>query len=513
MQSQPLDSNKNIIVGPDYGQMIQSQTNGAIVEAFISTLFSKDTKFNASTVMTLVRNMAILMAIKTTLEDSKSYLNNFKFTNLNFFRYLYQYIRYSEIKYQLILVSGKWLYCGNKISIDTLTSLLENKGIPLSQPGTYYFNYRSYLIKVNITLNSIIFTGPNISASDNYIINEIIHKNKEILIGNKTIMCKMVYSSCNILNIEPMQLSYAFSTKNYEKLEESINSYFLMDSLFRSSNTPFCISFDGEPGTGKTTFGSYIASSGIFDRIITCNLVQATNISFYEIITNLERRLSSSSSKEKRQDNDTESILLILDEIDKWFESYVSFRIHKLRDESREKKQVKDEQNRNLTVESYEKLSTSEEQEKSIQIKSEFLDQLYKLVDGHILMDTKKYVIIFNTNNFDKLFSDSNQRYGALLDRFQRYTFRRICKDEVIAYFKCIKNELRKRLSQEQNNPKIAQLQEKFSAPYSEEIFDLIPNDISITYRTLQKILRMASFKIDDAIKMLGGKNEYLESV
>lgn len=514
-QTQLADPSKNnIIVGPDYGQMIRSHTNGAILEAFISMLFSKDTTFNIPTILILIRNMAILMGIKAMLEDSKSYLDNFKFTNLNIFRYFYQYLWYSEVRYQLVLVGGKWMYNKSNISTNTLTPFLEFKSISISQPGTYYFDCRSFLIKVTITPNLITFAGPKINSVIEYINTDIIHKNKEILIGGKTTMSRMVSTSSNILKIEPMQLAYAFPTKNYLELKESINNYFLMDSILKNSSTPFCVSFDGEPGTGKTTFGSYIASSGIFDRIVVCNLVQATNTSFQDFVVNLERQITNSSSKDKKQDSDLESILLILDELDKWFESYVSLQIHKLREDARGKKQTKDDKSQSLIVESYEKLTPEEEAEKRSQIRNEFLDQLYKLVDGHILTDTRKYVIIFNTNHFDKLFSNTDERYGALLDRFQRYKFNKIGKSEIISYLQCIIVELQKKLAENENNPKIENRKLTIASlcKYNAEIFDQIPDTISITYRALHKVLRTVCFKIDAAIQILATSKNF-ESV
>ncbi|AYV85498.1 MAG: NTPase family protein [Satyrvirus sp.] len=295
------DANKNnIIVGPDYSEIIKHQTNSAIVQAFITLLFSNSTQFGARTVLVMIRNMIILILIKILLEESKTFLDKFKFTNLNVFKYIYQRIKYSENCYDIVLVCGKWTYNDKYISINTLTPFLELKSIFIAQPSTYYYNYMSYIIKVIVTPNKITFCVPDMQSMVRYIDTDIILRNEEILFGGKTTMWKMNISPSNIFKMEPVQLAFAFPTKNYRNLEETIKNHALIDSALKLPYTPFCVNFDGDPGTGKTTFGSYIAQSGIFDRIVICNLVSATHLTFTEIITNIERQITITSSKERK---------------------------------------------------------------------------------------------------------------------------------------------------------------------------------------------------------------------
>ena len=178
-----------------------------------------------------------------------------------------------------------------------------------------------------------------------------------------------------------------------------------------------------------------------------------------------------------------------------------------MREEARGKKQIKDDKTQNSVVESYEKLSREEENEKKIQIRNDFLDQLYKLVDGHVLSDARKYVIIFNTNNFNGLFLDTDDRYKALIDRFQKYKFNKIGKAEIISYLKCITNELKKKILESNNGTITKLISDKKNianlCAYDERVLDRIPDNISITYRTLHKILRSVSFKTESVIDIL----------
>lgn len=504
------DANKNIIVGPDYGQMIRQQTNGHIIEAFISMLFSNNTIFNRETVLKMIRNMIILVTIKSILEESKSYFEKFKFTDMNILKYIYQRIRFSENRYDFLLISGKWTFCGKCISTNLLTYFLELKSIYISQPETYYYHEKQYLIKVIVTATKITFAFPKIVSVTQYMDDVVVHKNQEYDFGGKTTMYRISVSPSNIYKLEPVQSVQAFPTENYKALEESIATHFVIDNALHFSSVPFCVNFDGKPGTGKTTFTSYIASSNIFDKIIVHNLVQSGSNSFRDIILSIER-LIANFSKEKKLENDSEHILIVLDEIDKWLASYAGIQIDKMREDARNKKQISDEKKPAITtIQTYEKLSEKEESEKKIQLKNEFFDQLYNLVDGHIFFDIRKYVIIFNTNDFSKMFADSDKIYDALQDRFQRYQFTNIGKTEIIAYIKYMTNKLSEFMSSHTNVKTQTHLAVvRKLCTYDEDIFDKIPEDINISYRTLYKILRNNSFKVNETITSLSGNRNF----
>jgi hypothetical protein len=510
-------------VGPDYGQMIKHQTNGAIIEAFISMLFSKDTNFDTKTFMTMVRNLIILVGIKTGLEESKTYIDKFKFTDLKSFKYFCQRLKYSEKRYDIIKVSEKWMYGDDVMSKNTLTPFLESKQIYIDQQNTYYYSQGSFLIKVIITANKISFCIPNTDSMIKYANNDIIYKNREVTFGGKTTMWKAMIQSQAILKLEPTNLAHAFETDNYVKLEKSIIKNFLVDNCLQFQRIPFCINFDGKPGTGKTTFASYIATKGIFKQVIVYNLIQSSKCDFTETIKLLEKQLNQISSKDKKPDDD-DTVLIIFDEIDKWLDSHINHKIHTLREEARGKKEVKkDEASQPVTIQSFEKLTKEEEEEKALQIKKDFLDQLMRLIDGWVLQDTRKYVIIFNTNNFNKLFENVNvegekeNKYDALRNRFQRYHFKLSGKDEIIKYLKSINDKLydaitEDKMTEEQKKAYMAKTMEeriKFKEQigdllkYDDSIYDQIPDNISISYRSLVKILRFNCFDIEQTVNFL----------
>lgn len=505
MDKNNQSSNQNIIMGPDYGQLIKSQSNSTIIEAFISFLFSKNTKFDFKNLSILMRNLLLMIFIKTILEDSKSYLDQLKFANLNIFRYLYQSFKYSEVKYEFVNIENKWMYGSKHISLSTLKPFLEKKYIYISQPSTYYWNYYGYLIRVIITANKISFSTPNIEVINRYMNEEVIRKNEEILFGGKTVMNRIVVSNMGSIKMDPIQMAYAFPTNNYIQLEECIKHTFTVDSILKTTNIPFCVNFDGDPGTGKTTFGNYIASSGIFNRIIICNLVQASSINLQDLVGNIERQISNTTSKDKKNDDEMEYILLIFDEIDKWLESYIANQIDKLRNESRNKQQSSDEKNNTTTIKSAEKMTKDEEDDKRAHLKNEFLDQLYRLVEGTLLSDARKYVIIFNTNHFEKMFEGVHERFEALRDRFTKYKFEKAGKTQIIAYLKSFVEKIKsyQDSNMDSNDKKIYSSVIQKISDFDDAIYDKIPENIRISYRTLQKILRNAKSDIEQTVNAL----------
>jgi len=508
MQQTPTPDNNNknnIIVGPDYGQMMKLSTNGAIIEAFITQLFNKDTKFDMSMIFTMIRNMAILLIVKTTLEDSKTYLDTFKFTNLAVFRHMYQSFCYSTQTYNFVLVGGKWKYDEMFISTSTLTPFLEQKSIFLNQPSTYYYEWRSYLIKVIVCPQKISFTVPNIDCVKGYVESEIIRKNQEVVFGGKTTMSRIIVTSSNTVKIESIQLAYAFETENYRHLKESISQSFLVEDAMEFSKLPFCVNFDGPPGTGKTTFGSYIASCGLFDRIMVCNMVQASQLNFQDLIVNIDRQLTTTAPKEKKTPTDAESVLLILDEIDKWLESYITNQIQKRREEASTKKQIQDGKSPATIIEGVEKMTVAEEDEKKMHLKTEFLDQLYRLIEGTLLSETRRHVIIFNTNHFDRLFENVDKRFEAYRDRFSKYKFEQINKQEIISYFTHYKSKLQSYNPCDINPEKkvLAERGVRMLCSYDDSVYNSIPENILITYRQLYKILRYNRFNVEITIKFM----------
>ena len=289
MPGQNAGEKNNFTLHPDYGQMMEFGTNSAIVSAFIKMLFSAKNKFTIPMVFALVRNMVILLIIKTILEDSKSFLDKFKLTNLTSLKFSWQRLRNTHITYELNLIAGKWMHGTTTISTATLTPFFEQKGIYISRSENYYYSYRNNLIKISQSnlikshLFSLIFNQLNSTLM-------LILSGK---IRKLFVVVKRPYKICvpnnsGIHKLEPVSVSNAYPTETYVNLETAIRNYYFIDTVMKLQSIPFCINFNGDPGTGKTTFGNYIANKGIFNRIIIYNMVQSTNSDFSTCIGDLE---------------------------------------------------------------------------------------------------------------------------------------------------------------------------------------------------------------------------------
>ncbi len=493
MNHQLDTNNKNIIIGPDYEQLSKQQTNSAIIAGFVSYLFSPDTKMNFKYLWKVIRTLAIILTIKTIIEDSKNHLDKFRFTNLNCIRYMYQNFKYSEKLYDIIQISGKWTYDGKNMSNNTLIPFLESKCVYITQHDTYYYPYQTFLIKVIVINNKITFCVPNIGLV-NIMMIELLNNHQEKLFGNKTQMFNAIINSTgDIMQFIPMSPIYVFETDNYIKLYNRTKTLIAVDAKLKFRKTPLIVNFNGLHGTGKTSYASYIAEKGLFDRIILYNMVQSY-MDFKTMLNKFELILTQQSPKDKKSDTNPEEILIIFDEIDKWFNSYCEKIIDDYRNESRKKMEMKSGQV-STVIESFTKLTLEEESDKRKQLQMDFLDKLYRLCEGLTLKTDKKYVIIFNTNDFDSLFLDSGKKYFALNDRFQKYEFQNIDKNGVIKYFEGIKQSLI-------NTPDINTV-----INFDNENYNLIPDNISISYRTLSKQLIDNCFDIFNTIKSLDNEN------
>jgi DNA polymerase III delta prime subunit len=488
-----------INIGPDYGQIAKEQTNAAIINSVIHWIFSKDMVFSFKEIAKMSGIIIVLITVKTLVENSSQYLNKLQIIDPIYAKYLYHRIRYRYTGIEIYQEKDKWFYDSKDkiipISIVALSTFMTRRGVVTSIHGSYYYNYMSYTINININQYSITIKYPDIDKLNKYVTDEIIYPCREIIMSGKTHIYKLTCCQ-SIMKLEPMEPSNAFMTTNYKDLEETVKNYFLMDSLLRSNNIPLGIIFSGPPGTGKTSFGSYISSTGIFDKVILCNMVPVTTNNFKEFLINMERQITQASKSETLE---SKKVLIVLDEIDKWLESKISTKIDSMREDARSKSETK----QGVTV-GFSKLTPEEETERRIQLKNEFFDQLYSLVNGHILSDARKYVIILNMNGYDKLFQNIDPKFDALLDRFQKYKFDLIGKKEIIEYLENFIKEVKKNLNNQllfpliENNSLFGSLDNTCA-----NMYDRIPNDIKISYRSLYKILISKNRNIEDIVTRL----------
>lgn len=493
----------------DYAKMLESNSNGVVLQYFISHIVNSDS-FSIKSLPMIAIKMGAIVLMKGALDDTKTYLDKFKVADLSAVRYWYQWSQFSEEIFTINLINGKWRYGEDKIiSKDTLGPFLEMKSIYMTQPGTYYLTNAGNIIKICVKDVVITFHVPNRTSAIEYVKNEILRKNEERICGEKTKIYRFVLTTHGVPKMEPQTVSDAFSTPNYRKLVSAIKCNNLTNKLLKTAVIPYVINFDGKPGTGKTSFGNFIAGKGIFDRVIIYNMVQFCGDNFLEMITKLERQIESGKQKDRNPEDGEEQILIILDEVDKWLDSYINHQIMKMREEARSSKETKDDKG-TVVSQKTNKLSCEEEFEKRSHLRNEFMDGLYRLVDGHILPDTRRYVIIFNTNHFDKMFGGLDAKYDALRNRFHRYIFGEIGKTCIKEWIDSICQTIQRR---KEEDPSLAKLNPDIDintfSEYNPELFDNIDPDFRISYRNLYKVLRSNSFNINNALIELSTNKDF----
>lgn len=498
----------NVYVGPDYTAMIKSQGNTVILERFVSYLFGSE-KFRCGSFVKILRNIAILMVIKTLLEESKTVLDKFRFTDLSLVRYCWQYFRFSEKTYNIVKIDDKWKYMNHIMSFQMLSSFMEQRQIYIGQSGVYYYKFIGNLIKVSVSDKCIAVSAPNITAVTSHVMNELIANNRELHKTGRTSMYNVHLHQTFNVKFEVILPTLAIETDNYIKLEKAMKRRLFIEQYITHTSAPSCTSFNGPPGTSKTTYASYIAPKNIVDRILICNMVQFnTTSSFKEILIMIEKQIEASSKDQEIRDK-KEIILLIVDEIDKWLDTYINNQIMKLRDEASRQVEKKDKDGNQTKVEKV-KLSKEEEEEKCIKLREEFLSQLYNLCEGLLLKPCRKYFIIFNTNNYECLFEKTSTHYEATQSRIDKYHFEKMNRDVAIRFVTAFITKIREfTLPTTGENSNDQSIFDEIQREIGNADFSLLKNihsDIRISYRDLKYIMDKNEYIVANIVEAL---NEY----
>ena len=164
-------------------------------------------------VFVMIRNMAVLLLVKTCLEDSKAFLDKFKLTNLNSLKFSWQRMMHKHLTYTIQHQSnGKWMYENTPISMTLLTPFFEQRQILIGRPDNYYYSYRTCLLKISITNERINIIFPDIQSVVQHVNNDIIHRNREIICGDRTVMYKVSIGNGAVPNLDPVAISKAYGT-------------------------------------------------------------------------------------------------------------------------------------------------------------------------------------------------------------------------------------------------------------------------------------------------------------
>lgn len=487
---------KNIVnISPDYASMATANSTVAILNAVIKQLF-KANGFTIRGLGKLAINVILLIVLKRILEKTGDKVDKFSFSDLKFVKYMIQRLKYRHRTWTMTMNSDDiWTIGDDLIDFECLTGKLAKQGVVLENGQVSYLNNFGTYVRIVRDGNTITFTTVDNAMMIAYINNHIIDQNRKLISGpSNTVIYRLSFKSQWSPEYEPMEPSPTLPVQNYISLTDTLEKRVLSEKVFGKATEPYCVNFDGPPGTGKTSFASYIAAKGIFDNIYIFNMVTETHgLNLAEICAKIGEKVFPADKKL--------SILFFFDEIDKWFERYVNECVRKERTESRKKTgHVVNTSDKNTNPIVPDKMSDEDVAEFRQQKIDEVITHFHRLVDGHAFKSNRhRFMFVFNTNNFDDTFVPVvGKTYQATLDRIQKYNFPLIGKSQIIQYFKTMAETA---LRQEKKTPRMTMFVQNIidQLAYLEDLRE----DVAISYRELTRVLIQSSYNISGVVKMV----------
>jgi hypothetical protein len=479
-RSHQQENQQNVSV--DYVKLLNEKSeNGVIINHLIQEIFRMKS-WDMSEVGMLTTKFVAILACKYMVDEFKNFINGFKINNLTGVRYLYQRLTKKGIHViTLNYADNNWSFDTTLLDNNKLSNHLERGGFELMKDGSCYITFRGYIFRVTRKGTKITIVLPSIkSLIVEY--EDFLHNQQIIKVGKNTI-CQRMYMDKEIPKIVGDQVYYVYETKNYTDLKNKILNDFETRVALNFQMKPFVFSFNGKPGTGKTSFTSYFAQQDRFDVVLRINMMQMYKMSFDKIIEQINR-WRWSNQNDKGNGEKLMTMMIIFDEIDKWLKAWLTESINEMQEDKVYKGSAGRDQNGNTTGQSVSvtagKVFTPEQKvEKINELKESFCNVLQQLIDGDKLEKVKYSVVIFNSNDFEYLFDGVNDNLAVPLKRrFNHYTFNYIGYDDVKDFIKDIARK------------KGVELDEQ-------RIFDKINKDIAISYRYLSIMLSDCYFDFE----------------
>lgn len=487
---------KNIVnISPDYASMATANSTVAILNAVIKQLF-KANGFTIRGLGKLAINVVLLIVLKRVLEKTGDKVDKFSFSDLKFVKYMIQRLKYRHRTWTMTMnADDTWTIGDDLIDFECLSGKLAKQGVVLETGKSSYLNNFGTFIRITRDGNMVTFTTVDNAMMVAYINNHIIDQNRKLISGpSNTVIYRLSFKSQWSPEYEPMEPSPTLPVQNYISLAEILEKRGLSEDVFGKDNVPCCVNFDGPPGTGKTSFASYVATQGIFDNIYIFNMVTETHgLNLAEICAKINEKVFPADKKL--------DILFFFDEIDKWLERYVNECVRKEQEESRKKTgRVVNTSDKNVNPVVPDKMSDEDVTNFRQQKIDEVVTHFHRLVDGHAFKSTRhRFVFIFNTNNFDDTFVPIvGKTYQATLDRIHKYDFPLIGKPQIIQYFKSMADAA---LSKPKKTPRATMFVQNIIDQLV--YLDGLREDVAISYRELSRVLIQSSYNISGVVKLV----------
>jgi len=474
--------NSNYVQSMDYGQLMQLQGTSLILDKMVSYLFNNG--LNVATIKKIIPTFILIVTLKHVLDESKSYLESFKIGNITLFKFMYQKMKIDHKTIEMPYNNSKWYYNGQELNSQLLMNYFNRFQYDPERNSSAYMHVFGYITNVVSFNKMLTITYPNVRKVEERLQDEF----EKLVIKkvDKVTQFMLMQPEKLIPKFVNTEIYYAYETFIYRKLFDIIKKYMDINKKVKFKNQPITISFNGPPGTGKTSFANYFAQKDMVDYVLYVNMMSFTNLQFDEMIKLINSN-SGWTSKDKRN-----TILIVVDEVDKYMRKYIGDKIAEMKKDKVEKVEVSNEKGQKEMTEKITKVEVTSEQEKAeeIRIKEDFCHKLQVIVDGSHLTNFSQSIIIFNTNNFETMFEGVSKHYDALLTRFRPYKFDDIGKRDIVGY--------------------VEDIFTRAEIDFDRKLLDQIDDDIKISYRALTQQMQDSCFEIDDLINRLKNYNPIL---
>lgn len=470
---------------------IFAQQTESVIAAAAGTMLSGNVTLRRLPMVGL--QLGLLLVFSNILKHGGEVIKYFSFFSSNSIYYIFQTNRYSERKTTIYNNGSKYIYNEVQIAETRLRHFLNSYNVSLDSPATYYFSFDRFIIKISVcekskdgkeTIGIIVHTINNPAYHEAFMkkINDL----QEGGVNGKTVQKVLPLGTTTNLTFENIKIGACYENPAYTRINESLIKIEKIGKLITPIKVPICLSFNGPPGTGKTSYLISSVLNEVYEHGFLINMIDFVRLDFTEFLIKLKKILTDvyTSSIESKK------ILLMFDEVDKWLKMRNDAKVKANRDESRKIESNKvdgKEETKSARV-----LTKEEEEEDKQFQRNLFLKQLQQFLNGSLLNGFENLTIILNTNNSNELFGNVSYEHESLINRINRFSFGPFNKQGVIHYLKFLAEKLK-----------------ESGLPFeeiTEEDYDTIPEDIQISCRTLSNYFAAHSMNVLNLIHYLSNE-------
>ena len=542
-------SQKTVGFNLDHVQMLGKEgTNAAILVPIVGVMIDmyKNKSISVKTLRDLLILTILIISARQTIEKAGSLIDSIRIDRFYYLRYIFSRMRYGAKQFNFVVetenknnsssVTKKYYYLPDldakdakdakdksdkgvvkqKINDQLLSNALNQFGSVnlYNDFGTFYCQIAYNIVAcINNRADFISIYVPN-----HHMYLDAFLKFRNTLIVNSSLKGADYFAmmlSGKVPKFIPKQalpenkVQFIHQNKTYTKLMNDINISVNIQEATNDKRSAGIFWINSPPGLGKTYFlefySTQLGQNCNFTSIINIMAESMPNHSLKDIIQTVD---SHSWPGKGQLDNDGKpirlSLLIAIDEFDKWMRKYEQKFIDSKKEENRKPLNVASEtrkdkngqdQNVQMTTVLQEKLTDEEIQEARILARTEVCTTLKQLFDGNYLTDTNFYrftIIILSNGNEDLFNGVEEGLLSSTKDRIQYQTISCLKSNDIEEFLVANINHIN-----EYSNGKV-----KIDITDA-HISEIKSMNLSLSYRALSRLVASCGNSIDTLISYL----------